>query len=376
MKKSVSPSEAVKAFPNPVLFSPLGGRPRNGEGDDQQGTGASKAEVDLAGRIKAGSEDEDEHDRAQSTSKSLAAVDKGSAVVPNTFMSSSNPAGAATVAAASTAADGGDVKLKGRGRLEEQQHASTSLSSSPSLPLPTPIPAPISLAFLDKVSAPFAPRSQAISPYGSSHPLYAAAKKFRLKTDPTASSSSTPAVLGPTTIASSSSKPKSQSSPSRPPPKARSPPPESRALKAPLAEAAEQPSNQPKGKEPEREQRTDEQGQSDFSIPSLSHSSSASGPADEMGSRPAYTRSQMRVQRRPSPLDIPAAKRRRSNGGSFHIVKVEDEEDDRVCVLGSEKEASAETTGLSNLPSSSVSTVSRLVISHTVSSLTVPSALQ
>lgn len=269
--------------------------------------------------------------------------------LPNKITSQSHPCtGAATESSTGRAVDA-DVNGMGKATVHPATREWPTLHLSSSSPSASASPIPSSnsstkLNFLDKViSAPDAPRTVAISPYGSSHPLFLAAKKYRLQVNgqPATSSKSN----SPDPVVSSSS---STASP---------------ASRAPAEN---------KGAENQKEKQSEtapspeeEEGEETFRAPSLSRPSSASHSdiasststsEETMGSRPAYARSQMRVARRPSPLDLPASKRRRSNDGSLHVIKVEDcEEETTFLISGREtsRDAAADFE-----PESRTSTVS------------------
>lgn len=305
--------------------------------------------------------------------------------VPNTVTSESHPCSKAAAAGAATASPpsscsttssniDADTDGKGKGKAKSGSQGpfewSTLSSASPSPSLTS-----TKLSFLDKVEAgPDAPRTVAISPYGSSHPLFLAAKKYRLQVNKDKHQLAT-------SIATSIKPPSSSLSPSDPVPKSTTPDisVSSRASKDIDQEEKAQVKQQdyfsaPKEEETEPEEVT-------FRVPSLSRISSPSPPIttttttsstsesqteSTMGSRPAYARSQMRIARRPSPLDLPAAKRRRSIEGSIHVVKVEDREDETTFLISSSKEESRDAAISSELPPSRTS----VSIAKSLSSIT------
>lgn len=279
-------------------------------------------------------------------------TNKARAASPNKFPSASNPAttsAAAHLQGGHGSDDDVDAMAKGKGREQPGLSPAAALSSASAPPSPpsSSAPAPFRLAFLDKVAAPSAPRSQAISPYGSSHELYTTAKKYRLKASQP-SWAPGPAVSASPAVASSSSLSLSKS----PQAGAVTDKPVSRAPSTEVPSTSVAKLEEEESKHPEEHTQYSQYPERPLSPTTESPDTENS---DNMGSaRPSHAR----AQRRPSPLDMPA-KRRRSNGTSFRAVKVEDTEHGTTFVIRS-KTPPSEPIASSSGTQSSLSTVSDL----------------
>jgi hypothetical protein len=219
----------------------------------------------------------------------------------------------------SSSIDGDGMGMgKGKGRQRAKTQPLTELSSltphnTTSLPSDTSkkafhfVTAPSSTTTAPHLAGP----SHTASPYGGSHPLYLAATKNRLHGS---TSSAGARDIQRESLSSSSLRLQFENKET----------PESRAS-VELPVAADKTI-------PKREEDTEAEEES-FKVPELSQASTSQ---EIMGSRSTYPRSQMRIERRPSPLDLPVPiKRRRTSGSTFTVVKVEQSEDETTFLLRS-----------------------------------------